>query len=661
MLKKFLIGTLAVFALAFALNVSAAMDFGSTTLKVGSTGEYVKTLQTLVGASPVDGSFGPMTKAKVMAWQASNGLTADGLFGPMSMAKANAGGTVSTVPGCVAGAMFSSTTGAPCATAGSTVPGCSAGAMYSSTTGAPCAGGTVTTGGPLAGTAGSIADMNTLSAYNNEEIGAGQKDVKILGVDIEASNDGDIALNIMKVRFDSTGNASGDSDRLEDYVTSVSVWQGSTKVGTAMAADFSKESTGIYTKSIMLSNAVVRADKTEKFYVSVDAVNNLDSGDIDSDLWSVALDSVRFTDGSGVVTTETSAIPTDMDWDAANDGIAISFVSLATASDTILKISTENTPLAAIVDVHASNNTDDVVLLKGKMKLEGTSNVWLDEVPVTFTATGGSNAEALSGSVTLNIGGTEYSETMTAGAAAVVVTFNNLNLTLTAGSTVNFTVSADINDLDATAGVTVNFDAGDTLKAELLTTNRDDIIAENSGGDQLTDGTEMTGSALGEAQTFQDTGINVVLVSTSAVAAKGLTTQPDKGTYTITFDVTAFGGDMWVDGTKPTLTGTDSTDLNIVSPGTGTQDAVLTTSTGATMTGTINTTSRFKVSEGETERFTITSVVTPTVAGGLYSVSLASLAYLASDADITDAAPALEYTTNLVDFVTQNVNLVLVN
>ena len=661
MLKKFLIGTLAVFALAFALNVSAAMDFGSTTLKVGSTGEYVKTLQTLVGASPVDGSFGPMTKAKVMAWQASNGLTADGLFGPMSMAKANAGGTVSTVPGCVAGAMFSSTTGAPCATAGSTVPGCSAGAMYSSTTGAPCAGGTVTTGGPLAGTAGSIADMNPLSAYNNEEIGAGQKDVKILGVDIEASNDGDIALNIMKVRFDSTGNASGDSDRLEDYVTSVSVWQGSTKVGTAMAADFSKESTGIYTKSIMLSNAVVRADKTEKFYVSVDAVNNLDSGDIDSDLWSVALDSVRFTDGSGVVTTETSAIPTDMDWDAANDGIAISFVSLATASDTILKISTENTPLAAIVDVHASNNTDDVVLLKGKMKLEGTSNVWLDEVPVTFTATGGSNAEALSGSVTLNIGGTEYSETMTAGAAAVVVTFNNLNLTLTAGSTVNFTVSADINDLDATAGVTVNFDAGDTLKAELLTTNRDDIIAENSGGDQLTDGTEMTGSALGEAQTFQDTGINVVLVSTSAVAAKGLTTQPDKGTYTITFDVTAFGGDMWVDGTKPTLTGTDSTDLNIVSPGTGTQDAVLTTSTGATMTGTINTTSRFKVSEGETERFTITSVVTPTVAGGLYSVSLASLAYLASDADITDAAPALEYTTNLVDFVTQNVNLVLVN
>src|SRR5574344_1533158 len=88
MLKKFLIGTFAIAGLALAMSVSAAYDFGTTTLKVGSRGEAVKAVQTVVGATPVDGIFGPMTAAKVKAWQASNGLVADGLFGAMSKAKA---------------------------------------------------------------------------------------------------------------------------------------------------------------------------------------------------------------------------------------------------------------------------------------------------------------------------------------------------------------------------------------------------------------------------------------------------------------------------------------------------------------------------------------------------------------------------------------------
>jgi len=115
MLKKYLIGTAVVALFAFAMTVSA-VDFGSTTLKVGSKGEAVKAVQTLVGAT-ADGSFGPMTKAKVMVWQAANGLTADGSFGKLSMAKANAGSTTPTTPvatGCQAGWAFNPATGASC-------------------------------------------------------------------------------------------------------------------------------------------------------------------------------------------------------------------------------------------------------------------------------------------------------------------------------------------------------------------------------------------------------------------------------------------------------------------------------------------------------------------------------------------------------------------
>jgi hypothetical protein len=51
-LKKFLIATLAVVAFAITANLAlASYDFGPTTLKVGSKGQYVMTLQTLVGGN----------------------------------------------------------------------------------------------------------------------------------------------------------------------------------------------------------------------------------------------------------------------------------------------------------------------------------------------------------------------------------------------------------------------------------------------------------------------------------------------------------------------------------------------------------------------------------------------------------------------------------
>ena len=52
-------------------------------LKIGSVGEEVKKLQTKLGLKP-DGSFGPVTEAKVKVWQAQNNLSADGIVGDIS-------------------------------------------------------------------------------------------------------------------------------------------------------------------------------------------------------------------------------------------------------------------------------------------------------------------------------------------------------------------------------------------------------------------------------------------------------------------------------------------------------------------------------------------------------------------------------------------------
>ena len=66
-------------------------------LKVGSTGEDVKKLQTLLGLNP-DGIFGNGTSLAVKGWQSTHGLTADGIVGDGTWGKMfNEGSTPSVV------------------------------------------------------------------------------------------------------------------------------------------------------------------------------------------------------------------------------------------------------------------------------------------------------------------------------------------------------------------------------------------------------------------------------------------------------------------------------------------------------------------------------------------------------------------------------------
>ncbi|HEY1100850.1 MAG TPA: peptidoglycan-binding domain-containing protein, partial [Myxococcota bacterium] len=62
---------------------------GTTTLRQGANGEGVREMQQLLrghGASiSADGDFGPRTRAAVVAFQRSRGITADGAVGPETM------------------------------------------------------------------------------------------------------------------------------------------------------------------------------------------------------------------------------------------------------------------------------------------------------------------------------------------------------------------------------------------------------------------------------------------------------------------------------------------------------------------------------------------------------------------------------------------------
>ena len=707
--SKYLLGvmivTAVVFAFAFATfatKADAACSINST-LRLGSTGAEVVCLQTALGGLTADGNFGPLTRAAVMSFQSNSGLVADGVFGPMSRAVwlANNSGMGGTFPaGCTSAVGFSTTTGMSCAgdttlpagctsTSGYSVTtgmscsvtsdlpaGCSSTSGFSPTTGMSCSGGSSpsTPTGPLAGTNGEISDINQLSQYSAEEVGEGSNDVKVLGFDVEASKDGDIRLSTLKLTFDSNGNNAADSDRIADYLDSLTVWMGSTEVGSANLDDFNKDSTGVYSKTIALSGAVVRMDTTEKFYVSVDAVNNLDSGDIDSDSWTIAINSLRFEDGSGVVTTVGSGdalLTGNMDYDAAGDGVPIAFVSFSTASDTELKISLDTaSPEAGVIEVDTTDDTEGVVLLKGKLKLTGDSDVWLDELPITLTSTGDS-ISALTSSITLSIDGQEFTESTGANciddtdfsgaddcdaATTAGVIFDNLDMTLTAGETIEFTVSADVNDTNNSGVAATDFDEGDTLLASLTTVGRAAMVVENSAGDSLTDGTERTGSATGLAQAFYTTGIRVELVGTPTAVISNdgdpaSATSAQTGTFTIKFSVTAFGDDMRIDDDPiiDTAAFTTVTQLSYSLSGAGTDTPSLVTTTAAT-----HDTESFLVEEDQTESFTLTVAQTPT-SSTFSTLKLEGIGWTAGSAD---AVGANIYTFNLDDFHTPDLYMI---
>lgn len=71
--------------------IPAAAPDGKPTVRRGGRGPTVTTLQQLMGVTPADGIFGPMTEAAVRRWQRANGLLADGIIGPKSWEKLAAG------------------------------------------------------------------------------------------------------------------------------------------------------------------------------------------------------------------------------------------------------------------------------------------------------------------------------------------------------------------------------------------------------------------------------------------------------------------------------------------------------------------------------------------------------------------------------------------
>ena len=617
-------------ALQGGATVTESMSPFTRDLTVGSTGADVMQLQkwmngngytvSITGAgSPgmETSTFGPATRAAVAKFQAAMGISpAVGYFGPATRASLNAKlGTVVVTPGtfpagCTSASGFSSTTGMPCTT--STLPaGCTSTAGFSPTTGMSCSGGsTPSTGGTLQGGAGSIETYTAVSGLNNEEVGEGQDDVEVAGLEIEAGEESDIEISAVKLVFNE-GTAASDFDK---YASEVSIWLDGEEFARIDADEF-KDVSGTandWTKTVSLdSGAIVLAGETEDLVVRVSGVSNLDTADA-SDTWTIDMTSVRFKDATGVTISE----------DPGMTAITFSFDTFAAANDVEMKtnLATDN-PDEGVVAVDSENQ--DIVLMKFKIKAEG-SDLTVKEIPVALT-TGASlgNIDQLVDELGLDWGDADASESVPASSGTTeTVTFDALDIVIEDGETFTFTLTGKT----ATSSVT-DADAI-TIQA---TITPDDIIAEDNTGEDITNA-DSTGSATGETQHVFSIVPEIEVTDVSITANDNGTAASESAAAVIELSITARGGTLYINGDNSTTEnlrffvgqtyGSVSSwdnDLVInaagVTASTTASTTVYTPGGQYTVSGSGTTAEYFTIAEDETMTITIDSTVAQAISG----------------------------------------------
>jgi hypothetical protein len=149
----------------------------SMDLSLGMNNNDVKALQERLGVTPTSGYFGPITLAAVKAYQASKGIITTGYVGPLTRAALNASVVVTTPT--------------------STVPGCAAGDLFSSTTGASCTGTTTTvTTAPVADATEGTLSATTSPSYIETTLKKGDTQKAVLAAKLEAKNSD---INVQRV------------------------------------------------------------------------------------------------------------------------------------------------------------------------------------------------------------------------------------------------------------------------------------------------------------------------------------------------------------------------------------------------------------------------------------------------------------------------------
>jgi hypothetical protein len=488
---------------------------------------------------------------------------------------------------------------------------------------------------PVTGLQGGAGSLDIVSATADVEDDVVTGDSKIVLSFKGTATGSDTKVSHLKL---SLGQSGTGSNQLNRYFTKFDVMLGTTKVGSVDTADFTRDAAGQYSKTITLTDAIVKMGLSNKatFYVKATGVSTIDSFDAANTTWTATSTEARYVDATGVTLSE--------QFSASNAGIYVK--KLASSADVKVKYSTgAANPDTKTVFVSEDNSGDKVTMNEFKIKAEGTA-MSFDKLTVAATPVNVEIKNAVSEFQLVK--GTEVLATVDAaamtGAQAVVF---NLDTTATIAQDATETYKIVARMLKINVGTTTpsaaGFQNGDTLVVSFTSAN-----VQDKNGDNVT---AISGSADGKVQTFRATGLNVAKVSSvNTVSTNSQVASSSYAEFKMQVKVTASGDDIWVPLNVAINDTTKGMNIVVLDSNSTTTFAGTPSASVSHISGGTKETNSVKIADGDSATFELVVVVDPTAAGQ-YRLQVNGVGYAASDAVAATsniaATPVADYQSSL--------------
>lgn len=469
-------------------------------------------------------------------------------------------------------------------------------------------------------------EARLLSFQTNEgddtSVSEGQDNAPVMDVEFEVE-DGDIQVNRIDVAFDHiTGGDSDPWDVFED----ISIWVDGKKVAS-MDVDkksaWSKDQPNSGDYSVRLSSIkdfIVREGKTAEFTVAITAAGHVD--DAGSVEWEM------FIPDNGIRAVDSEKIQHFIG--ETDETVSFDIVEAGAEADLVVRTSSDD-PDAQVLQLDRSKVSNWLPVFAFELDADDSADdITINSLPVTVDVSDSETYNALVRSARLMIDGKKYDKvTITDGntdTAVLVFDLGRNGHTIDAGDSATAKLELEFRALSEA-------DEGTRLQAMITSSQADEIDAE--GTDDLT-ASQISGSAQGEIHTLRTGGSTFAGVETSASLQtnSSATIDDDEGLFRISFNVTAFEQDLYVNKSALRGTNQDTAGVNYIledsvgaEVAAGDVSAVLTSN--ADSVG-----NQFRVREGQTKRFTVIVEYDPATTG-FYQLQLYSFNHndIAGDPD----------------------------
>ncbi len=567
-------------------NTSVSCFVFTRDLTLGSTGEDVRALQVWMNANGFlvatagPGSkgnettyFGGLTRTALAKWQASVGIApAVGYFGPITRGRVNAACTVTISPS-------PSPSGSP-----------------SDTT-----------------LHGGEATLTNFDLRAGDDLMEGDTNTEIASAKFDVDN-GDI--NIQRVKVEVQANDTGLKTQPWQYIDSLSVYNGSKKIGSLDVSDrdtwddstadgdHSAGASKYYTVTVPVSS-IARDGDTVTLSVRADAVNSIDSVDTDQ-IFTIDIpdQGIRAVDATGV----------QQYIGDVSDQVDFGFNASQAGDLTVSESSSD--PEAGVLVADENDSSSAFTVFKFQIKNRDSADAILNGLTVDVTSAS-SSVDDIIRKATLSVGG----DTFDGDVNASDIDFNDMNSTLSGDDTAEFTLKIELFSQSSHFSAT-----GESLIFSVPSANVDAEGKDNG------DPSDVAGTATSNKQSIAvNGGFNVVGKGNTAVAHINDTDSTQSfGTFTLKFDVTAVGDDVYIP--KGISTSTASTTAGVVvdasmSASAATADSI---TTSLTTTADSDNASFYIIHAGDTESFTATVTIDPDTTGD-YEVGLNQIRFSAID------------------------------